>query len=119
MTDLNETFVDLRAVMAAFAKSLEIVTDKDGHFYLNTKYKQPNKKPLFFGAVQMKKGGVSYHLMPLYTHPALLKSVSPGLKKHMQGKSCFTFKAVEPKLLKELATVTRVGFNEYKKAGYV
>jgi hypothetical protein len=118
VADLEETFASLRAVMAPFAKSLAPVTDKDGHLYLNTRHLQPNKKPFFFGAVQIKKGGVSFHLMPLYTHPTLLTSVSAELKKHMQGKSCFTFRSVEPHELKELAALTKAAFNEYKKAGY-
>lgn len=119
MADLRSTFAALRAVMAPFAKSLVLVTDTDDQLYLDTRHLQPNRKPLFFGAVQMKKGGVSYHLMPLYTHPGLAASISPRLKKHLQGKSCFTFSAVDPELLKELTAVTKAGFEEYKKAGYV
>jgi hypothetical protein len=119
MPDLDGTFGALRRILLPFAKDLDLVTDVDGHLYLNTRHMQPNRKPLFFGAVQRRKGGVSYHLMPLYTHPALLRAVSPALKTHLRGKSCFTFRTVEPTLLEELAALTRAGFNEYKKAGYV
>lgn len=119
MADLSNTFGALRKIMLPFAKSLDRVVDNDSHLYLNTKQQQKNKKPLFFGAVQVKKGGVSYHLMPLYTHPGLLASVSPALKKKMQGKSCFTFTGADDTLLKELAELTKAGFEEYRKAGHV
>ena len=48
---------------------------------------------MFFGAVVTGKAYVSYHLMPLYTCPWLVKTVSADLKKRMQGKSCFNFRA--------------------------
>jgi len=119
MADLPITFAALRKVMAPFAKSLSRVTDTDSRLYLNTKHLQENGKPVFFGAVQVKKSSVSYHLMPLYTHPQLLASVSPALKKKLQGKSCFTFTAADDALLTELAKLTKAGFEEYKRAGYI
>jgi hypothetical protein len=39
-----------------------------------------------------------------------MNSISPALKKHMQGKSCFNFKAVDETLFKELAKLTKAGF---------
>jgi hypothetical protein len=53
--------------------------------------------------------------MPVYMYPELLQDVSPNLKKHMQGKSCFNFKKVEPELLKELEALTCKGAEKFKK----
>jgi hypothetical protein len=44
--------------------------------------------------------------MPVYMFPDLLDSVSPQLKKRMQGKSCFNFKGADETLLAELAELT-------------
>ena len=66
-----------------------------------------NKHRLFFAAVRMGKAYVSFHLMPVYACRDLEESISPELKKHMQGKSCFNFKAVDEKLFKELAKLTK------------
>lgn len=55
---------------------------------VDTRHIQKNKKPLFFGAVQVKKSYVSYHLMPVYLEPDLLAPSSSELKARMQGKSC-------------------------------
>jgi hypothetical protein len=55
--------------------------------------------------------------MSVYVSPELMKGMSPELKKRMQGKSCFNFKAVDEKLFKELAKLTKVGagrFNDQK-----
>ena len=45
--------------------------------------------------------------MPIYMCEELLKTISPELEKHMQGKACFNFKAVDEKLFKELAKLTK------------
>jgi hypothetical protein len=43
-----------------------------------------------------------------------LKTLSPALKKRLQGKSCFNFTAVDPDQLKELATVTKAGIAAFR-----
>jgi len=48
-------------------------------------------------------------------YPDLLKDISPELKKHMQGKSCFNFKKVEPELFQELAELARNGAEKFNK----
>jgi hypothetical protein len=57
--------------------------------------------------------------MPVYIKPELLDSVSPELKKRMQGKSCFNFNSLEPQLFSELAALTRDGYNSFKDQGFV
>ena len=53
--------------------------------------------------------------MPVYMYPDLLDNISSDLKKHMQGKSCFNFKKVEPELLNELAGLTQKGYARFQK----
>lgn len=71
-------------------------------------------REVWFGAVGPRKSYVSYHLMPVYMFPDLLKSASPELKKRMQGKSCFNFKEVDEKLFDELAKLTEQGYKRFK-----
>ena len=79
----------------------------------------PNKKPMFFGAAVIKKNYVSFHLMPVYVHPELLEGISDGLRKRMQGKSCFNFKALDEDTLVELRQLTERGFEAYRQDGLV
>jgi hypothetical protein len=45
--------------------------------------------------------------MPLYMCPVLTESISPALKKRMQGKTCFNFKNLpDPALIAELKQLT-------------
>jgi hypothetical protein len=68
--------------------------------------------------VQIKKNYVSFYLMPVYMYPDLLKNISPELKKHMQGKSCFNFKKIEISLFDELTQLTEQAFERFVKEEY-
>ena len=105
--------------MSAQQRDLVLVCDEDENYHLDTSFVMKSKKPLFFGAVQIRKNYVSYHLMPVYVMPALLEDLSPDLRKRMQGKSCFNFKNVDDALFVELAGLTIAGLASYRDAGYV
>jgi hypothetical protein len=119
MADLASVYGELHQIMAPYAAQLDVKRDDAEELYVDTRHVQKNKKTLFFGAVQLKKAYVAYHLMPVYLNPELLASISPALKARMQGKSCFNFKAVEPALFKELAVLTKAAFSSYQAQGFV
>ena len=107
--DFAATFQGLKAILEPYAAKMIVVHDTDKNYYLDTTYVMKNKQRMFFGAVRMGKAYVSFHLMPVYAYADLQTGMSPELKKHMQGKSCFNFKAVDEKLFKELAKLTKAG----------
>ncbi|MCX8080612.1 MAG: DUF1801 domain-containing protein [Bacteroidia bacterium] len=113
MADKN-TFQKLKSILKKYESELTIVHDKEDNYYLNTRISGANKKGEFFGAVQIKKSYVSFHLMPVYYYPDLLDEINEELKSHMQGKSCFNFKEIDDKLLKELSSLTQKSFQQYK-----
>ena len=119
MPDLDAVFKALKSIMAPYASRLDAKKDDGSELYLDTRHLQKNKKPLFFGAVQVKKSFVSFHLMPVYLRPELLAALSPALKARMQGKSCFNFTEVDEPLLAELAALTERGFASYQEQGFV
>ena len=108
-------FEQLKEILKPYAPQLTVTADTPNAYSLDGPYSEKWRKPLFFGSAQIKKNYVSFYLMPVYMCPELLKNISPALKKHMQGKSCFNFKKVEPELFEELAALTRVGFKEFQK----
>ncbi|MEX2572305.1 MAG: hypothetical protein WD737_13485 [Gemmatimonadota bacterium] len=118
-TDFAGTFVALKAILESLEQNLVKVHDRPDNYYLDTAHIQKNKKPLYFGSVAIGKRYVSFHLMPVYLYPELLEDLSPGLKRRMQGKSCFNFTAPDPELLGELEDLTQRGFTRYRAAGYV
>lgn len=113
----NIVFDQLRAILTPYQERLVVKSDQDGDYYLETSHLMKNKQPLFFGSVKTQKNYVSFYLMPVYACPDLLNNISPELKKRMQGKSCFNFKATDPALFAELASLTEKGFARYQEEG--
>jgi hypothetical protein len=116
--DFQAVFDRLRNIMRSLEPELVLKHDKPGDYSLDTHFKRKDGYVIWFGGVQIKKNYVSYHLMPVYDDPELLKGVSDDLKKKMQGKSCFNFKALDETLFAELEELTRKGFERIEKDGY-
>jgi hypothetical protein len=95
-SDFPIVFEHLKKILKPHAVNLTVTTDTPSAYSIDGPFNEKWKKALFFGSVQIKKNYVSFYLMPVYMYPDLLKNISPQLKKHMQGKSCFNFKQVEP-----------------------
>lgn len=117
-TEFPLVFQKLKSILKPYAKKLVIKIDTPEGFSLDGAYSKKWDKELFFGATQIKKNYVSFYFMPVYMYPDLLKNISPELKKHMQGKSCFNFKKIETSLFDELSQLTEQGFERFIKEEY-
>lgn len=115
----DEVFEYLKGLLLPYVSRLNLTTDAPGNFYLDGGYAEQFKKDIFFGAVQTKKNYVSFHLMGIYARPDLLEGISPALHKHMQGKSCFNFKKVEPALFEEVSGLVKRCYQFYEQAGWL
>ena len=118
MSPQNEfplVFEQLKAILRPYANKLTVTADTPQAYSLDGPYSEKWKKVIFFGSAQTKKNFVSFYLMPVYMFPELLNGISPELKKHMQGKSCFNFKKVEPELFEELSELTRKGVERFRE----
>lgn len=118
-TDFPAVFQRLKSILQPYAPRLVVKADQETTYYLDTAVMMPNKTPLFFGAAQVKKNYVSFHLFPVYMYPELLDGISPALRKRMQGKSCFNFTKVDEPLLEELARLTEAGIRKFEEQGFV
>ena len=112
--DFAKAFYGLKMIFAKYEKHLRVTADTREKYYLQTRSPSYNGKPLFFGAVIRGRANVSFHLMPLYWDPSLVKGISENLKERLQGKSCFNFSAPDAALFRELARVTARGFALYR-----
>jgi hypothetical protein len=122
--DFAGVFAVLKPVLAKYASRLAVKADSATEYTLVAKtaspFHQHKGQPMYFGSVRLGKAYVSYHLMPLYMCPAVMKSVSPTLKKRMQGKTCFNFKAEpEPELVADLKRLTDAGFQQWREQKWV
>jgi hypothetical protein len=118
-SDYTVVFERLKGILEPYAARLVVVRDAPGDYYLDTAHVQVSGKPLFFGAVRTGRQHVSFHLMPVYTSPALLDGMSVELKRRMQGKSCFNFRKPDEQLFGELAGLVERGYERYRADGFV
>ncbi|HVK39106.1 MAG TPA: hypothetical protein VNA88_11270 [Candidatus Kapabacteria bacterium] len=117
--DFDATFARLRTILEPHASRLVVVHDTPDNYYLDTRHVMPNGQPLFFGGVRRGRNYVSLYLMPVYVKPELLDGISPELRKRMQGKSCFNFKALDDERAAELEQLAAAGMEVYEREGYV
>jgi hypothetical protein len=120
--DFDAVFTALKTVLAKHEKRLSVKAETPTEYTVVTQspspFPQHKGEPMYFGSVKAGKAYVSFHLMPLYMCPTLNEQITPALKKRMQGKTCFNFKALpEPELTEELKRLTEAGlklWNEKK-----
>ncbi len=118
MMDLQGVFDRLKPIYAAYARDCHIVRDEPGHYYLGShEVRAKDGYRTGFGGVEIRKNYVSAHLMPVYTNPELLESISDGLRKRMQGKSCFNFKKHDAILFDELEKLVATGIRQFRADG--
>ena len=123
-SDFAAVFAALKPVLAKYANRLAVKSETPVEYTLVTKsaspFPQHKGQPMYFGSVRLGKAYVSFHLMPLYMCPILTKSISPALKKRMQGKTCFNFKTEpEPELVTGLKQLTEAGFKQWREKEWV
>jgi hypothetical protein len=123
-TAFDDTFAALKQVLRRQLGKLDAKADTATEYTLvgrrPSPFPQHKGHPMFFASVRIGKAYVSFHLLPLYMNEALTKTVSPALKKRMQGKACFNFKtAPDAALLKELERLTQDGFKAFDDKGWL
>ncbi len=112
-------FSALKEILEPLGDQIMVKLDTEDNYTLETPTNPRDGKPFFFGSTVIKKNYVSFHLMPIYTHPELLEEISPELDKRRQGKSCFNFKKTDEALIGELKELVNKGFGVYAKGGYL
>lgn len=105
--DFPAIFAELRSLMIDAAPAMVITNDTPTNFTLKTPWIEARtKEPAWFGWIAIKKSYVAYHVMSLYSLPALNDAVPPSLDKRRQGKTCFNFKKRDESLFEDIRQLT-------------
>jgi hypothetical protein len=118
-SDFPAAFAALREIMRKHADGMIVLADTPVDFTLASPATGPNKKPLWFGAVLLKKSAVTYHLMPLYMNPKLQGVVPAELLARKQGKACFNFQRPDAALFAQLGELTRLARETWQRNGFL
>jgi hypothetical protein len=109
VTDLVAVEARLQAVLDPYRDRLEAAT-----IYGNPMLRRPGAKAHdWFAFVKPASRHVGFFLLPVHTWPDLADSLSLGLRKHLTGKSAFTFPAVDETEMAELEGLVARAFDRY------
>ncbi len=103
--DLAPVHERLKQLFAPFRGRLTASKDGPDGLYLELPGHEGNPWG-YVGGTRLGKRYVSFYLMGVYGAPELLESMSPELRRRMQGKSCFNFTSIDEGLFAELAGLT-------------
>ncbi len=115
MADLQRVFERLKDILAPYARRMHVSADGPTGFSVDRAPESGRSASTWFGAVRLGKRYVSYYLMPIYGDRTLLQTVSPALRRRMQGKSCFNFTSLDQQTIEELTGLTERGFKAFKR----
>jgi len=106
-------FSELRGIFNAHLPHLRALVDKPADYQVVVAEGTFRGRPLWVGGVRAGKSYTSFHFVPVYGNPELLRGMSPELKRRMQGKSCFNFNRSDPALFAELKELVSRGLAGY------
>ena len=103
--DLVPVHERLKAILAPYRDRLHVAAD--GPTGMTLELPAYRGEPWgFVAATRLGKRYVSYYLMGVYGDDSLAATISPELKRRMQGKSCFNFTKIDEDLFRELEALT-------------
>jgi hypothetical protein len=113
MPDLAVVHDRLRAVLAPYRDGLSVTRDGPGGMVLEVPGLE-GKPWGYVAGTRLGKRYVSFYLMPVYSSSGLAATISPELRKRMQGKSCFNFTTVDERLFAELSDLAARGIPGFR-----
>jgi hypothetical protein len=113
MADLGAVHERLKDIVRRHSNGLVIT--KDGPAGMALEVPGLEGKPWgYVAGTRLGTSYVSFYLMPVYASAELDATVSPGLRKRKQGKSCFNFTKVDEELFAELEDLTARGIPGFR-----
>jgi len=118
MSDFQAVFDRLRPLYAAHEAKCVVLKDGPARYLLGSQeVRAKDGYRTWFGGVEIKKNYVSAHLLAVYMHPEMLEGIDPALRKRMQGKSCFNFKAPDDPALDSFAALVEASAERFAADG--
>ena len=125
-TDVNKLisiFKELKSILKKYEDPLKPKFDLDSKYDLwsfkNVEIAGRKRKEVSFASIIIQSSYVGLYYMPIYTDVTLQDVFKPELLKLLKGKSCFHIKELNPELKQQIKEALDVGYNLYKKRGWI
>ncbi|MCW4030909.1 MAG: hypothetical protein NWE80_00935 [Candidatus Bathyarchaeota archaeon] len=128
---LDTIFLHIKEILANYSENLVVADAYIGskaktkkpayHLYGSKEVSLFGKKPqkTYVAGVIQQKNYVSFYLSAIYSHPELLQHVSPELRKHLKGKSCFNLAKAGSHIYEEINKMLEIGIAKYKDIEWI
>ena len=77
------------------------------------------RNEVYFAGLIIQSSYVGFYFMPIYTDTKLKEIIKPELLSLLKGKSCFHIKSLNKKLENQIEEALKIGFQLYKKKGWI
>jgi hypothetical protein len=117
---MQDVFDQLRGLMLRGAPQMTVVKDEPGLLELLASWDHP-KHPgmkVQFGKVQLGRGYVGFHLMPLYMSTRLDGLLTEPLTRRRHGKTCFNFKSPDAQAFADLESLTQACAKAFERSPF-
>ena len=121
--ELVEIFTKLKKLLKKYEDPLKPKFDLDSKYDLWS-FKEltiagRKRKEVYFAGLVIQSNYVGFYFMPIYTDTTLQDVFHPELLSLLKGKSCFHIKKFDKKLEKLVEKALKVGYQLYKKRGWI
>ncbi|MDB5282349.1 MAG: hypothetical protein JWO06_1424 [Bacteroidota bacterium] len=121
--EFSEILKKIKALIKVYEPKLAVKKDSDKGYELYTAKEAVvagrTYPAIFFAAAQVQKNFIGFYYFPIYCRPELKEKLHPDLMKKLKGKSCFHIKKDDKETYQQIKDALKIGFDEYKKQGWV
>ena len=122
--ELTDIFERIRGLLLPYVKGVMKMHSETGGQAILINHKpveiDGRKKPeMWFAAALVQKGYVGFYFMPVYGTDKVKDFIKPELLKCLKGKSCFHIKKSDPVIFSQIKDSLKLGYDAYKKRGWL
>ena len=121
--NLVKIFKRLKSILKKYENPLKTKMDLDSRYDLwsfkEIEVDGRKRTEVFFAGLITQSKYVGFYFMPAYTDSNLKKVFGADLLKLLKGKSCFHVKKLDEKLEEQIKKALYVGYDLYKKRGWI
>jgi hypothetical protein len=120
---LVEIYNRLKKILKEFEDPLKPKFDLDSKYDLwsfkKVEIDGRKRKEVYFAGLIIQSKYVGFYYMPVYVDTDLKDVFEPELLNLLKGKSCFHIKNIDNKLERQIKKALKIGYDLYKKRGWI
>jgi len=121
--ELVQIYNRLKKILKEYEEPLKPKFDLDSKYDLwsfkDIEIDGRKRKEVYFAGLIIQSSYVGLYYMPVYADINLKDVFEPELLSMLKGKSCFHIKKLDDKLEKQIKKALKIGYNLYKKRGWI